>query len=91
LATQAVQYPFGEISVSPGISLQPPRLVGLVPGTNCVHPAQSLSPFGLSWYFSEVRNAAFVAASDLFVKASSGIATIVALPILTKWRRVEAI
>jgi hypothetical protein len=85
LAVHAVQYPLGDISVSPGISLHPPALVGLLPGTNCAQRAQDLSPLGVFWYFNAPRIAALVAEDDGSAMTSKGIA---APPSLMNWRRV---
>nr|WP_243405297.1 hypothetical protein [Solimicrobium silvestre] len=82
LTIHAMQKPFGEISVSPGNSLHPPRSLADFPGTNWAHPLHDLSPFGLSWYFIAVRIPVLVAALALPDKNSNGNADSAKLPSL---------
>jgi len=71
-AVHAVQYPLGDISVSPGMILHPPGPAAALPGTNCAQPAQLLPLLGVSWYFNALRIDALVAADDRPVTTSNG-------------------
>src|SRR6186713_3703762 len=67
--------------------LHSPMAFGVLPGTNCMQLEHFCSPFGLSWYLSDVRMAALVAASAHRGAARIGITAIAAPPILRKLRR----
>jgi hypothetical protein len=86
LAVHAVQYPWGDISVSPAISLHPPGPDAVLPGMKCAHRAQSLSSLGVFWYFNALRIAALVAADDGTETTSKGRRT---PPMVMNWRLVD--
>jgi hypothetical protein len=85
---QPVQYPFGEISSSPGINLHPPKSLSTFPGTNSRQAVQLKLSIGVLWYFNCARTNVLGFALACRVIATSGIRAMVVQAHFKNLRRV---